>query len=253
VGKNPRCQKYVNSLEHEAAPRKASTFRYAPYMPTAETSCVYCGAVATTDDHIPPNTLFKGAGGKRITVRSCAACNQGASLDDEYFRDMMALRADLDDEPPIQDLRAAMLRGLARPKFRGRITTIMAGLRSVQIRTPAGLHLGSGPAVTIEAARIERVTQRIVRGLFFHHRRSMLPVAYETRTTEVRWDDRECVAMIERHFAHRKGFELGDGVFTYWWLEASGDRDTTEWLFCFYRRVWFMGFTLPLAGPPPAG
>jgi len=44
---------------------------------------------STSDDHIPPKTIF---GDKKpsdlITVPACEGCNNGCSLDDEYFKQL---------------------------------------------------------------------------------------------------------------------------------------------------------------------
>ena len=48
--------------------------------------CVYCGKVATTKDHVPPKLLLEKPFPINLqTVRSCQRCNQGASLDEQYF------------------------------------------------------------------------------------------------------------------------------------------------------------------------
>lgn len=48
--------------------------------------CVYCGKVATTKDHVPPKLLLEKPFPLNLqTVRSCQRCNQGASLDEQYF------------------------------------------------------------------------------------------------------------------------------------------------------------------------
>lgn len=48
--------------------------------------CVYCGSNATTRDHVPPRFLLDRPFPPNLhTVPSCASCNQGASLDEQYL------------------------------------------------------------------------------------------------------------------------------------------------------------------------
>lgn len=53
--------------------------------------CVYCGAVATTRDHVPPRSLLEKPFPPNLrTVPSCLGCNRGASKDEEYFLALIA-------------------------------------------------------------------------------------------------------------------------------------------------------------------
>ena len=53
----------------------------------AETeTCAYCGNLATTRDHVPPQNLFPQPWtNDLITVPACKRCNNYPSRDDEYF------------------------------------------------------------------------------------------------------------------------------------------------------------------------
>ena len=138
--------------------------------------CAYCGATATTRDHVPPRGLFpKPWPSDFITVPSCDPCNGGASLDDEFFRVFLTLR----EESGVRSDAAAVLqttmRGLHRPEYQGLRTTILSSLREVEHISPNGLYLGHIRQYSVERRRIERVCSRITRGLFYHHSGFRLP------------------------------------------------------------------------------
>src|SRR4030095_5529812 len=66
--------------------------------------CGYCGVrQATSRDHVPPENLFAAPRPSNlIAFPACAACHGDTSKDDEYFRTVMALRADIHNHPDIQ-------------------------------------------------------------------------------------------------------------------------------------------------------
>ncbi len=48
--------------------------------------CIYCGGSSETEDHVPPKALLdKPHPENLMVVESCGPCNNGASLDEEYF------------------------------------------------------------------------------------------------------------------------------------------------------------------------
>ena len=72
--------------------------------------CAYCGSPSpTTRDHIPPKGVFPSPRpDDLITVPSCAACNQGASGTDEFFRTFLSLRVGVDTAPTSRLWRQAL-------------------------------------------------------------------------------------------------------------------------------------------------
>ena len=54
-------------------------------------ACVYCGAPATSRDHVPPRFLLeKPLPRNLLTVPSCSDCNQSFSLDEQYLQVVIA-------------------------------------------------------------------------------------------------------------------------------------------------------------------
>ena len=49
-------------------------------------SCIYCGNIANTRDHVPPRSLLERPFPLNLnTVPSCDICNNGSSSDEQYF------------------------------------------------------------------------------------------------------------------------------------------------------------------------
>jgi len=48
--------------------------------------CVYCGAYSDTKEHVPPKVFLDRPFPENLpVVESCAKCNTGFSLDEEYL------------------------------------------------------------------------------------------------------------------------------------------------------------------------
>ena len=138
--------------------------------------CTYCGRIGPiTSDHIPPKCLFPHPRPDLITVPSCRHCNKGASLDDEYFRTVIALRDTVGDNPNVQSLLPLVLRSLKKPQKAAFRHSLLKSLRKLQVRTPAGLILGNRGAYDVDLVRLDNVASRIVRGLYFHESGQRLP------------------------------------------------------------------------------
>jgi len=131
--------------------------------------CVYCGEIRElTDDHIPPKNLFaKPRPNNLIAVPSCELCNGGASDDDEYFRLMLTLREDTFDHPDVQKILPTVFRSLAKPNKVGFSKSLFQSIRVLNVTTSSGLFLGPRPTYNANLERLDRVAQRIVKGLFY--------------------------------------------------------------------------------------
>ncbi|MDE2137025.1 MAG: hypothetical protein KGJ68_06275 [Gammaproteobacteria bacterium] len=113
-----------------------------------------------------------------IAVPSCWRCNDKFARDDELLRDVLVSATLHVDMPELAAPRAAMTRSLARKQFAGPIK------RMIGRKTRTYAPLGGSPvlqpawALPVDRARLERVLQRIVRGLFFHETGRRIPSDY---------------------------------------------------------------------------
>ena len=106
--------------------------------------CVYCGRLALlTDDHVPPQALCsKPRPIDLVVVPACVSCNGGASKDDEYFKTVMILKDRAGSHPEAVSVRPSVFRGLAMSKKVTFARRLMAGVRQIDVKTPAGLYAG---------------------------------------------------------------------------------------------------------------
>lgn len=224
------------------------------------TRCVYCGTRdATTQDHVPPKALFpKPRPDNMVTVPSCAQCNGGASDDDEYFRFMLATRADVFDNPSVKAVLPKIHRSLHKPAKGGFVTSILDATRELSLVSPQGLSLGKQMAFEVDLARLDRVVERTTLGLFYKSAGRRLHSCYSVRSfseSGLRDLDRETKANLQQRIipalTSTSPTLIGDRVFKYW-SYSTEDPDTTLWLLQFYEKVSFLAMTVQ-SGSTPSG
>src|SRR5271154_5448215 len=124
-------------------------------------ACIYCGNVAQGVDHVPPECLFqRPLPGDMVTVPSCAKCNKRFGLDDEYFRDALALSTYESANPPARAILERSRDGWAQHQ-----STIAERVK----------------LLPIDMKRIGRTAERVIHGLHFHHTGRVLPAGYEPK------------------------------------------------------------------------
>jgi hypothetical protein len=126
-------------------------------------------APATTDEHIPARLFFdRPMPDNLITVRACAACNNGSQLEDEYVRAFLMSLRDSTPSDAIENVRASTMRQLERKDRLRHVLQQASEFRPVRA-TPDGqpvLGLFTRP----DSARCQ-----YARGLHFWSTGSILP------------------------------------------------------------------------------
>ena len=218
------------------------------------TYCIYCGRPRPeTFDHIPPRCIFPSPRPDNLVkVPCCLKCNVEASRDDEYFKNSLALRHDVTAHPVGSKLVASTLRALARPQSRGMLNTLGQSMRRIPVHTPAGLYIGQAGTFDVDLTRLGRVTNRIVKGLFFEEFHRRLPQTHDVRSfaeSGLRDINSEQRADLSRIIASILGGDhrmSGENVFEYWFKVTPEDVDTTAWLFRFFGVESFFCVTAPV-------
>jgi hypothetical protein len=216
--------------------------------------CVYCGKTRRlSDDHIPPKGLWnKPRPSDLITVPSCSFCNSGASRDDEYFKSMMIFKDKAGSHAEAVAVRPSVFRGLEMPKKIGFARSLIKGIRPIRVQTPAGLHLGRRFVFDVDLSRLDRVVDRITRGLYWHHLRSRIPEEFEVAVfsedgmralgaPEIEWIQKDIVTPVLNSPLH----SIGRGVMRYWYASASDKPDSSVWIYEFYDDVKFVALVVP--------
>jgi hypothetical protein len=219
-------------------------------MGKKKTTCAYCDAPATTADHIPPKGLFaKPLPIDLLTVPSCLLCNGGAAQDDEYFRTVMAFRSDTYERSDAAGAAERAMRALVREGGEGFRKGVLSKLTEIPMFGDDGPKVGSIGQLDVDLRRVRRVVERIVRGLYYHHKGERLPP--ECRVTvnsleSFESPDASAVATLcevtrwamsaERHVSPRR-------VLDYRFRETKQDPACAVWILGFYETVPFVVIT----------
>jgi hypothetical protein len=129
--------------------------------------CAYCGAPSSTVDHVPPGSFFpRPRPSDLITVPSCVACNNRSSADEEYFLNVL-MSHHRAEGPFVDALRAERFAETKKnPRTLRMARHMLSRVRMIRVQAPEGEQLR--PALKgIRADRLERVFEKICRGLYF--------------------------------------------------------------------------------------
>ncbi len=217
-------------------------------IPIGSDKCVLCGDKdATTSDHIPPRGLFlPDVRQDLISVPSCAACNNGASEDDEYFRNIVSTLAGAGSHPEARRLfEGKIRRSLNNPHQRAFWDKIRNQLTQIPIHTTGGIYLGHFPAYEFKGTdvqRIKSVITRIVRGLYWKSTNTILPkecdVAVELpdKVSQLNGEVFEYLLSIDRT-------QIGKRVFSYSCHLLTQSPHASIWMLLFYDAIPFLCLT----------
>lgn len=213
-------------------------------------TCAYCDAPATTVDHIPPKGLFgKPLPLDLLTVPSCRSCNGDAAKDDEYFRTVMAFRYDTFGRPDAGSAAERAMRALVRPGGEGFRKGLISKVSEIPVFDDEGAHLGSIGHIDVDLRRIRKVVERIVRGLYYHHRRQRLPPECRVTVNSAEsFEDSDAAAVeklreVVRWAMSAEKHVLPRGVLEYRFRETTRDPACAVWLLAVYQTVPFVVVT----------
>jgi hypothetical protein len=225
--------------------------------PKKKGECIYCGRILPiTEDHVPPRNLFaKPRPNNLIKVPSCYKChgeNKQVSQDDEYFRLMLTLREDVSTHPDVKKILPTVMRSLRKPKKLGFTKSLLNSMKSINLRTEGGLHLGVKGAYDVKLSRLDNVAIRITKGLFYHEKKYRLPDEYgvaaysESGLTNITAEFKQEIRInILQPLMANAPKIIGDQVFSYRVSYSDTDTNVSAWLFIFYEQVRFVCLTLP--------
>jgi hypothetical protein len=210
--------------------------------PKRISQCAYCGKKrSVTADHIPPKNLFPSPRASNlITVPCCEPCFKGWSKDDEYFRAVILSSAKVSEEPPAQSVMESLLRSVGRSP--GFAKLLINRIEEVEIVTEAGIYLGRDTALRLEVERIDRVTERIIRGLFFHEKRCPVPTNYQV-IAKIQQFGLDLILEKLQGIIFPELRIIQDGLFCYTFHETDEDPNSGIWILLFYGTLPIVGFT----------
>ena len=203
--------------------------------------CFNCGAPSETRDHVPPKGVFPTPRPKQlITVPACRKCNNVTKLDDEYFRWLVAT---LGDQTASSD---ALINERILPRFKQNpalLHSIMQKSTVVDVFSPGGIWLERRPAFNFDRPRIQRVVEKIVRGLYFHEFGERLTDArvedFVLNPDQLSNEDKEYVTSLPVR-------QVAPDVFSYRCERDPEDPRHSGWfLMFFYPKTLFFTMTTP--------
>ena len=212
---------------------------------------MYCGATAElTDDHIPPRNLFPPPRPSTlITVRSCPRHNLDSSLDDEYFRVMLTLRADVSRNPAVQQVRSAVLRSLDRPTKHRFRDAFHGSFKRVLLYGPDGRPVVDQQTYSVSLDRLCWVVARTTAGLFSREIGRRLPtdqyLVGANLTTEVEFERNPVLEWGRQKLLAASEVVIAPGVYRYRYATLQFDPNCTVWWHTFYETVDFIAATMP--------
>lgn len=215
-------------------------------MPREHRSCAYCAAQnAETRDHIPPRNLFpKPRPSDLITVPCCEPCRAEWSNDDEYFRLAVVSTENVSEHAAADRINKDISRSLTKESKQGFARLLYDSLIEVPGKDSHGKDVVV-PALKIDRSRINRVANRIIRGLFHHEKHYPVPDGYIVETEFRQAGFPRIFTRIEPllpQFSLPRN--IGNGVFAYSFTSIEEDSNSTIWLLSFYDALPFIGFTI---------
>jgi len=196
-------------------------------------ACVYCGASATTRDHVPPKCLLETPYPNNLSVvPSCGPCNNAFSLDEQYFLTIMANISNIPTLVSKVEEGGIVDRTLTRaPRLDDRL------IEALDINEEDGRVF-----IRPEIERINRVIRKISQGLFFKEYKCVPSLNEISHIAAYPYDETVPLSQLVSRFIHQfedlKWTHIQLGVFSYIIIpdKKSGNR---LWLIMdFYQTLW---------------
>ena len=185
--------------------------------------CFICGENdADSVDHIPPKCLFlkkyREQGESLITVPAHISCNKSFEKDDEYFRYFLSIPAywtsDLARELWDKKINKQVHRKES-VKYR---KYLLDNIQDADIRSETGIILGRAPVAALDSKRVERVIERITRGIYYKINRNILPL--DTQIESQMLEVQSALNQIARFKVENKFKSIGNTIFKYHWQQV---------------------------------
>lgn len=205
--------------------------------------CAYRGAPSpTTRDHIPPKGIFPAPRpADLITVPSCVPCNADASESDELFRAYLSLHVGVSTATTRRLWDETALKGIRRN--RGLRNRLLRQTEPVWLTTPAGVIRGRAYRLLWDSDAHDKIIERLIRGLHFHHYREVLGGRVHVKAQWFRSPTQDLLGAT----SECEQRSVGGGQFAYRFGRAIDAPLHSIWLFEFHGRHWAGGQTAPLA------
>jgi hypothetical protein len=200
--------------------------------------CVYCfNSPGVTKDHVPPKSFFpRPRPADLITVPCCQKCNQGSEKDEELFLATFMF-SDAGSTPTGKRLWDEKLDRMYQKNL-GLKKTVARMLSHKQAYTPAGLYLGRRMTISVDHPRLERVVEKIVRGLYYYEYGDLMPANVKVMTLFLNTD--VMLRAAQQHFRElTAGKRMWSGIFEYCHNRVRESPEQSMWHIRFYACINF--------------
>lgn len=220
--------------------------------------CGYCGRFDTvTIDEVPPRCLFASAVPRDIIeVPACDRCHdRQTSRDDEHFKLKLAIHVGAEHNPTARALWPSLIRSVTKPEAPGWAGYVFRTLRKRSVHSPAGLYLGTYPTYELDVRRLERVAERIMRGLYYKWSGNPVPWIHDAhvfaseRLRLLPKETHDGLGLMLRLVTQAPAVTIGDRVFSYYLRPFPDDPAGMIVAFIFYEKaIAFLGWVCQREG-----
>ena len=130
---------------------------------------------------------------------------------------------------------------LHRPKSERFRKYLLKNIMYSEVHTPTGIFLGKADVAMLDAKRMDRVIDRITRGIYYKINKNILPVDWSVDVQML--DPREGKKQIKNFKIQNELISIGNETFKYYWKPSiEDDKISLMWLI-FFNSVYFWVFT----------
>lgn len=210
-------------------------------MSPKKQTCVFCSdREADTRDHVPGKQFFPGPSpANRITVPSCGECNAKLKPHEDYVRMLFSVGPASDTPLGYDVWKKTTEPSLA--KDRGLARLLARNIEPVDIRSPAGLFMGTKPGVRVNWDRVFLVVEKCVRGLYYHETETILPRDVEFIRGGIHEHNQDALKWVLDRT--NPGTWKAPGVFQYKWNVYPETPGGSLWAMTFYNTHAFIAIT----------
>lgn len=201
--------------------------------------CFICGkGGADSKDHIPPKNIFlpenRNKGHDLITVPAHIKCNKSFEKDDENFQFFLTIPGFWNDQKARDLWEKKVFKGLSRPETTGYREYINSLMEPIQIVNEKREIIADTALVKIDSDRVNRVLERIARGLYYYENQTILPLDHIIEPMFLKPEFHSMRYEIVKTNEHKS---FGANTFQYWWNYATDQKDTCVFWFRFFYNV----------------
>ena len=210
-------------------------------MARRKQKCALCTeADATTRDHIPGKQFFPGTPPvDLITVPCCQTCNGRLKPHEDYVRMLFSVGPASETEHGFAVWRNTTQPGLDKDK--GLTRVLAKNIEPVDLKTPAGIYLGTKPGIRVNWDRVFLVIEKCVRGLYYYETGEILHKDAEIVRGGIFEHNQDYLSSVLAQT--NPGKWKAPNVFQYKWNRYPDTPKGTLWAMMFYNTHSFVAIT----------